>query len=71
MKVEGEIEEAFQREQAETIQLMLEYAPDPPFVAGRPEAAPPGVVARTRTMLTASRAEREAIVARIVAARAA
>jgi cyclohexyl-isocyanide hydratase len=58
------------REQAETIQLMLEYAPAPPFQAGRPDTAPAAVVARSRARLTASRAEREAIVARILAARA-
>jgi cyclohexyl-isocyanide hydratase len=34
------------REAAETIQLMLEYAPAPPFEAGQPETAPPAVLAR-------------------------
>jgi putative intracellular protease/amidase len=33
-------------EAAQGIQLGLEYAPDPPFSAGRPETAPPEVVAR-------------------------
>ena len=65
------VAELFGREQAETIQLMLEYAPDPPFASGRPDAAPQAVLERSRAMLTASRAEREAIVARILAARAA
>jgi cyclohexyl-isocyanide hydratase len=30
---------------ARTIQLMLEYAPDPPFDSGRPERAPPELLA--------------------------
>ena len=34
------------REAAETIQLTLEYAPAPPFEAGRPETAPPAVLAQ-------------------------
>jgi cyclohexyl-isocyanide hydratase len=34
------------QEIAQTIQLGLEYAPAPPFDAGRPELAPPGVLAR-------------------------
>lgn len=32
------------RERAETIQLIIEYAPAPPFDAGTPETAPPAVV---------------------------
>jgi transcriptional regulator GlxA family with amidase domain len=35
-------------EYAQTVQLALEYAPDPPFAAGRPELAPPGVLAAYR-----------------------
>ena len=35
-------------EQAQVIQLQMEYAPDPPFAAGRPETAPPAVLARVR-----------------------
>jgi cyclohexyl-isocyanide hydratase len=58
-------------EQAQTIQLMLEYAPAPPFTAGHPDTAPAAVVAQSRALLTASRTEREAIVARIVAGRTA
>src|SRR5580700_1571586 len=34
---------------AQTIQLNLEYAPEPPFDAGSPETAPAEVVARVRT----------------------
>ena len=33
---------------AQAIQLSLEYAPAPPFEAGRPETAPPDVVAKVR-----------------------
>ncbi len=51
---------------AQAIQLQHEYAPAPPFDAGRPETADPAVTAVARKRLTASRVEREAIVARIV-----
>jgi cyclohexyl-isocyanide hydratase len=50
---------------AETIQLSLEYAPEPPFNAGTPETAPPEILAATRARGAASRAEREAIIERI------
>jgi putative intracellular protease/amidase len=43
---------------AKTVQLGLEYAPDPPFDAGRPESAPPQVLAdynRRMGSLVASR----------------
>jgi transcriptional regulator GlxA family with amidase domain len=33
---------------AQAIQLGLEYAPDPPFNAGRPELAPPEILARVQ-----------------------
>lgn len=59
------------RERAEAVQLNLEYAPEPPFSAGRPETAPPAVVAAVRARGQASRAERERIVARLEAAAAA
>ena len=35
-------------EYAELVQLGLEYAPQPPFEAGRPELAPPGVMSAYR-----------------------
>ncbi|MBV9509912.1 MAG: DJ-1/PfpI family protein [Caulobacteraceae bacterium] len=35
---------------AQAIQLTLEYAPEPPFDAGRPETAPPAVVAQVRAL---------------------
>ncbi|GJE00789.1 DJ-1/PfpI family protein [Methylobacterium isbiliense] len=53
------------RQEAETIQLMLEYAPEPPFRAGTPREAPPEIVAQARTRFAGSRAAREAIVARL------
>ena len=33
-------------EMAQAIQLQIEYAPAPPFNAGRPETAPPAVLSR-------------------------
>jgi len=36
---------------AQAIQLGLEYAPDPPFNAGRPELAPPEVLSQVRARL--------------------
>ena len=35
-------------EMAQMIQLQIEYAPAPPFNAGRPETAPPAILARVR-----------------------
>lgn len=39
---------------AQTIQLMLEYAPEPPFHAGRPDTAPPEVLAHVQTFIPPS-----------------
>ncbi len=64
------VAELLGRAQAEAIQLLLEYAPAPPFDAGRPDSAPPEVLARCRAALGATRAERETIVRRIQVARA-
>jgi cyclohexyl-isocyanide hydratase len=50
------------REAAELIQLSLEYAPAPPFDAGTPETASPGIVAAARAAMAGSRAAREAFV---------
>lgn len=47
------------REAGEAIQLALEYAPAPPFDAGRPETAPPAVLERVRARTGAMRAERQ------------
>jgi cyclohexyl-isocyanide hydratase len=51
------------QDEAEMIQLALEYAPAPPFAAGTPEEASPACLASVRKRLAGSRAEREAIFA--------
>src|SRR6185369_9711329 len=38
---------------AKAIQLSLEHAPDPPFQAGRPEIAPPEILAQVKARLAA------------------
>jgi transcriptional regulator GlxA family with amidase domain len=49
-------------EVAQTIQLTLEYAPAPPFAAGRPELAPPAVVERAQArMAKIAAGRREAV----------
>ena len=54
---------------AQTLQLNIEYAPAPPFDAGRPETAPPQILAAARrrmdAMLPKRRAEAEAAAARL------
>jgi cyclohexyl-isocyanide hydratase len=50
-------------EVAQGIQLNLEYAPAPPFDAGTPQAAPPGVLASVRDRLAAVKAQRAALAA--------
>ncbi len=45
---------------AQTIQLGLEYAPAPPFDAGRPESAPPEILARYQQARKGVMIEREA-----------
>ncbi|KAF1042154.1 DJ-1/PfpI family protein [Xylophilus sp.] len=52
-------------EVAQAIQLGLEYAPAPPFDAGRPETAPPRVLERVRLATAQLQAQRRAAVARI------
>lgn len=59
------VAELLGREEAETVQLALEYAPAPPFEAGTPAEAPEAVVARAKKRLSGSRAAREAIIGRI------
>ncbi|WP_158814085.1 DJ-1/PfpI family protein [Methylocapsa sp. S129] len=49
-------------ETAQTIQLNLEYAPEPPFDAGSPSTAPDDVVATLRKRGAKVRAEREKLV---------
>ena len=50
------------REVAEAIQLNLEYAPEPPFAAGRPETAPEAVVLAVRSRLAPILEERRRII---------
>ena len=45
---------------AQRIQLQIEYAPAPPFDAGRPETAPPAVVEQMRAGLAAIMTKRRA-----------
>lgn len=45
------------RDEAEAIQLLLEYAPEPPFRTGRPETSSPATIARARAMLVANEQE--------------
>src|SRR5579864_1867674 len=56
-------------ETAQAIQLGIEYAPAPPFDAGRPETAPPEILARVRERNAAgaarSQAANEAAAARL------
>lgn len=51
---------------AETVQLALEYAPEPPFDSGRPERARPEIVAAASQRLDAMRVERSLAVRRAV-----
>lgn len=51
------------RDVAEGIQLNLEYAPAPPFDAGRPDSARPEIVQGVRLRGATVRAERERLVA--------
>jgi cyclohexyl-isocyanide hydratase len=53
------------RQEAETIQLGLEYRPAPPFDAGGPETASAPVLASAKARGAASRKAREEIIARI------
>lgn len=52
---------------ARTIQLYLEYAPAPPFSAGRPETAPPHILERARAIMAPYAAERRAVAERVAA----
>jgi cyclohexyl-isocyanide hydratase len=54
-------------EVAQAIQLQIEYAPAPPFDSGSPDTAPAGVLATAKARGAGMRAEREALVARVVA----
>ncbi len=56
------------RDYAETIQLGIEYAPQPPFASGRPEEAREAVVAAARGRLDALWPERHALARQVAAA---
>jgi transcriptional regulator GlxA family with amidase domain len=49
---------------AQTVQLAMEYAPEPPFDCGRPELARPEIVAAAKRRLDGIRVERDAAVRR-------
>jgi cyclohexyl-isocyanide hydratase len=53
------VSELLGREEAETIQLLLEYDPAPPFDAGSPASASDAVVAAAKARMAGSRRERE------------
>lgn len=55
------VAELLGREEAETIQLSLEYAPAPPFDAGLPSLAPATVVEAAKARMAGSRRERETL----------
>jgi cyclohexyl-isocyanide hydratase len=55
------------REQAQAIQLGLEYAPEPPFSAGTPDQAPGAVLSAVKERLAPMRLAREAIIAQLTA----
>ena len=57
------IAELLGEEEAQTIQLSLEYAPEPPFRAGTPQEAPEAILAAARQRLAGSRAAREKLLA--------
>lgn len=57
------IAELLGEEEAQTIQLSLEYAPQPPFKAGTPQEAPEAILAAARQRLAGSRAAREKLLA--------
>jgi transcriptional regulator GlxA family with amidase domain len=52
---------------AQSLQLAIEYAPAPPFDAGRPETAPPGVLAAVQARMAPQLAERTAAAERAAA----
>ncbi|AJX15664.1 MULTISPECIES: DJ-1/PfpI family protein [Burkholderia] len=55
-------------EEAQAIQLELEYAPAPPFDAGSPDTAPAGVVTRVRERSAANLARRRQVIEQAAAA---
>jgi cyclohexyl-isocyanide hydratase len=62
------VDELRGREVAETIQLMVEYDPHPPFDAGSPKRASPAVMAGLARLMEPFKRERELAVSRAAAA---
>jgi cyclohexyl-isocyanide hydratase len=52
-------------EAAQTIQLYMVYAPEPPFDAGTPESAPPAILERAHAFAHAITAQREVTAVRV------
>ena len=52
-------------EVAQTIQLYIQYAPEPPFDSGTPETAPPAVLENARRAVQAITAQREKTARRV------
>jgi cyclohexyl-isocyanide hydratase len=61
------ISELFDAEKSQTIQLQLEYAPAPPFDAGRPDTAPAHILAIASERATPGLVARRQIVERVAA----
>ena len=55
---------------AQVTQLAMEYAPEPPFDCGRPDLAPPRILAQALKRYDGIRAERDAAIARAADQRA-
>ncbi|MFC3058590.1 DJ-1/PfpI family protein [Paenirhodobacter populi] len=55
------IAELMGQDEAETVQLSLEYAPAPPFDAGLPDRARPKILEEARQRMARSREEREVL----------
>jgi len=62
------ISEIFDADKSQAIQLQLEYAPAPPFNAGRPETAPAHVLALATERAKPGLLARQQIVDRVIAA---
>lgn len=60
------IAELMGQDEAETIQLSLEYAPAPPFDAGLPDRVRPQILAAARQRMARSRKEREVLLSPIM-----
>ena len=53
------------RAAAESIQLYMQYAPEPPFNSGTPETAPPEILAGARRAMETVTAQREQTARRV------